>query len=61
MIVLNEIKKFLRGYYRQGLMAASYLKIKTGRSTNTQLEIGSGPTQRAGWITSDMCKGADVY
>ena len=61
MIVLNGIKGFLRKYYYLGLMAASYLMIKTGRSNKTQLEIGSGPTQRTGWITLDMCKGADVY
>ncbi len=61
MIVLNGIKGFLSKYYYLGLMAASYLKLKTERSNKTQLEIGSGPTKRAGWLTLDMCKGADVY
>jgi len=61
VIVFNGIKRFLRKYYYLWLMAASYLKIKIRRSNKTQLEIGSGPTQRAGWMTLDMCKGADVY
>lgn len=52
---------FVRRCYYLGLMAASYLKIKMGYLNKAQLEIGSGSTQRAGWLTLDMCKGADIY
>lgn len=50
-----------RRCYYHGLMGVSYFKIKTGLLNRTQLEIGAGATQRAGWLTLDMCKGADVY
>ncbi len=39
----------------------SYLKLQAARSSKAQLEIGSGPTKREGWLTLDMCRGADVY
>lgn len=55
------ITKLVRRCYYLGLMGTSYLKIKMGRLNKAQLEIGSGPTQRAGWLTLDMCKGADIY
>lgn len=42
-------------------MGISHLKIKMGLLNKAQLEIGSGSTQRAGWLTLDMCKGADIY
>ena len=61
MILLDWIKEFLRKYYYLGVMVVSYSKIKIWRSSQTQLEIGSGPTKRAGWMTLDTCKGADIY
>lgn len=60
-MLFQKIKGFLRRYYYAVFMATSYLKIKAGRFKNIQLEIGSGPNKRAGWITLDMCKGVDVY
>ena len=61
MIVLNIIKRLLRKFYHLSLMVASYLKVKASRTSIAQLEIGSGPSKRAGWLTLDMCKGADVF
>jgi len=60
-MVLKWIKGLLRKPYHFGLMAVSYLKVKANGCAKTQLEIGSGPTRRSGWITLDMCKGADVF
>lgn len=60
-MVFQKIKKSLRKYYYLAFMANSYIKIKAGHFRNIQLEIGSGPAKRAGWITLDVCKGVDVY
>ena len=61
MNILDQAKRVLRKCYYRCLMVASYFKVKARRFNSNQLEIGSGPNQRAGWITLDMCKGADVY
>jgi predicted SAM-dependent methyltransferase len=60
MKITNKIKDLIRPIYQQVLMASSLLKLKTSRTNIAQLEIGSGPAKREGWITLDMCKGADV-
>lgn len=60
MNITKKIKDLIRPIYQQVLMASSLLKLKTSRTNITQLEIGSGPAKREGWITLDMCKGADV-
>jgi predicted SAM-dependent methyltransferase len=43
------------------LSTLSLLKLKARPLPARQLEIGSGPVRKAGWITLDMCRGADVY
>lgn len=61
MNMLNVIKSLIRPLCSMLLMANSLLKIKTSHANVTQLEIGSGPMKRRGWITLDMCKGADIF
>lgn len=59
--MIYRIKAFIRPVYYLTLMIASYVKIKLTASKCAQLEIGSGSTKRDGWITLDMCKGADFF
>ena len=61
MILINKIKGLLRKFYYLTLSAATFLKLKVSPTNITQLEIGSGPNKRTGWLTLDMCKGADVF
>lgn len=44
-------------------LAASYVSLKAGvkKINAPKLELGSGPVRREGWVTVDMCKGADVF
>lgn len=61
MNITNLIKGLLRPLYSILLMATSLLKLKTSHANVTQLEVGSGPRKRRGWITLDRCKGADIF
>jgi predicted SAM-dependent methyltransferase len=58
ILSLKSIVKFLHSLV---LMAGSWLGVHLGRFTARQLEIGSGPVRKTGWITLDHCRGADVY
>ena len=44
-------------------LGASYVSLKAGATkiNAAKLELGSGPIKREGWVTVDMCKGADVF
>ena len=44
----------------RALSGMSFVKLKLNPPTARQLEIGSGPVRKAGWVTLDMCRGADV-
>ena len=56
---------FLKSVGRFGLkqvfMAGSWLWVRFGGASVQQLEIGSGPVKKTGWVTLDLCRGADVY
>lgn len=40
---------------------ASLRRLRRHGPQVRQLELGSGPTRRPGWITVDQCAGADLY
>jgi predicted SAM-dependent methyltransferase len=62
MLIINSIKNIFRPLRDWFRLIASYSKLRlTPASKNINLEIGSGPVKRQGWLTLDMCKGADVY
>ena len=52
--ILWPVKNLMR-------MVVSLIQIKLRPITSENLEIGSGPKQREGWVTLDMCSGTDVY
>ncbi|MBE0626760.1 MAG: methyltransferase domain-containing protein [Burkholderiales bacterium] len=56
-----KIKSLLWHSYSFASMVASYIKIKALGTNIAKLEIGSGPHKRKGWLTVDMCNGADVF
>lgn len=43
------------------LASMSLVKLKLKPPAIRQLEIGSGPVRKNGWVTLDMCRGADVF
>jgi predicted SAM-dependent methyltransferase len=57
-ILIKELAKELRS---QARAAVSVSRLRTRPPAARQLEIGSGPVRKPGWLTIDMCKGADVY
>lgn len=61
VIGVSLVKRLLRPYYFKILMATSWVRIKLTLQDVSQLEIGSGPVRKDGWITLDMCRGADVF
>lgn len=72
MFVIKGIRFLLRHFYLKArsaisqikdmaLMAISVINLKAKHGSCRQLEIGSGPAKRDGWITLDGCKGADVF
>lgn len=42
-------------------MGVSKLRLGIAPPQARQLEIGSGPVHKPGWVTVDMCSGADYY
>jgi hypothetical protein len=61
MFGINLAKNLLRPYYFRILAAVSWARVRLAPQDATQLEIGSGPTKREGWVTLDVCRGADVF
>jgi len=57
---MEAIKSILKKYHHLWLMMKSYLKLRKSQQCK-QLEIGSGGCARDGWLTLDMCKGADIF
>lgn len=57
-ILIRHIVDALRS---QALSMFSLLKLRSRPPSAPQLEIGSGPVRKPGWVTLDMCRGADVY
>lgn len=43
------------------LMMISFVKMKIGNYEDKNLEIGSGPIRKEGWITLDRCRLSDIY
>jgi len=57
----TELKKLLLEVRHLALMATSLIRLRIFKTNCANLEIGSGPFKRNGWLTLDMCKGADIY
>ena len=57
---MSLFKALLRKTSNLILMTVSIVRFKFTNSDVRQLEIGSGPNKREGWVTLDMLKGADV-
>lgn len=39
----------------------SFINLKLKNNFPENLEIGSGPSKREGWVTLDLCRNCDVY
>lgn len=55
------LKDFVKALRSQVLSTFSLLKLRARPPSVRQLEIGSGPVRKPGWITVDMSSRADVY
>jgi len=55
------MKTLLYPIYSWLLSTLSRLKLWLRPTAERQLELGSGPVRKEGWITLDMCRGEDVY
>ncbi len=55
------LKDLARELRTNAFSMISTWKLRSNPPSARQLEIGSGPTRKAGWVTLDMCRGADVY
>lgn len=60
MSAVSLARKLFRQAQSRSLSGVSLVKLRLNPPTARQLEIGSGPVQKAGWVTLDMCRGADV-
>ncbi len=56
-----NIKYLIRLVLDDILMTISWLKVKSNNFKGQNLEIGSGPLRKPGWLTVDKCLGADIY
>ena len=55
------MKSLLYPIYSWLLSTLSRLKLWLRPMRERQLELGSGPVRKTGWITLDLCRGVDVY
>jgi predicted SAM-dependent methyltransferase len=61
MKIISLMRQLVDTLQSHALSALSLAKLKTRPPSARQLEIGSGPVRKPGWVTLDMCRGADVY
>jgi len=59
--IYSRIKGFIRDILSLFFLAHSWFRLQLTTDKPLCLEIGSGPKKRQGWLTLDMCSGADVY
>lgn len=57
--MVKSLKKLLKAAYLYLLACKTYCLLIVFPPRCTQLEIGSGPNKRKGWLTLDICSGAD--
>lgn len=61
MKTLELIKAPAKITYKNLLMMKTVINLAFKDSFPENLEIGSGPSRRNGWITLDLCRKCDVY